>query len=259
LNAYDMSKVLLGGPGTALGSGQFYRLEVHVGTGNPAPWEILIDGVSYLSGVGNLNTTGCGVMRAGKAENSFSNSVDYYFTDTLWNDAAYPGAGQGGILVPVGNGFYTNGVANGAGQLWQCVNSVPPDDDLTYINGLLSGQAYTAVVGGNILGTINTYKAYARLTKDGVTNSNQSLRMRSGGIDTDTASTAVASYQVFQKLFDKDPATGLAWTLGGINSSQVGVLQQDNNPCRVTSLYGFVDYVPTLADPPAVVIPIRFP
>jgi hypothetical protein len=246
----DSQSATMATSSTVLSASQFYRIQVHCGTGNPGPWEVQIYDptetlLETLSGTGNLNTFPCPSVDLGKVDNNHNNTVDYYFADTLWNDAVYPGRGQSGIILPVGDGFYLAGVPNGAPQRWAAVDEVPPDEDVSYVNGMGAGQAFTCVVRGGIIGTINTYKAYVRLKRDGAVNSKQSLRMRSGLVDSDTDQAGgVANYTPFQRLFDTDPATGLPWTAGGVNATQIGVAQVDGNPCRVTACYAFVDYVP---------------
>jgi hypothetical protein len=248
LGVLNRSNVLLQTGTTVIPQSTRTTLYYKIGTGAAAPYEVRIGSSTAtpeLSGTGDFGTINGGEVRVGKVFNLNGNSVDFYYDNYCWRDDFYPPPGICVMLVPVADGFYANGTPNGAVQLWQCVDEIPSDGDASYINGLTAGQAYTALVSPAPFGLINYVASFVSWEKDGTNNMLSSVRLRSGSTDSDTTPANANNYNVFRKFFETDPATGLAWTQAGVSNAQVGIIQTDANPARLTSAYIMVDYQPS--------------
>lgn len=254
-----------GNPGTpaatgtaVLSAGVWYRVEAKVDVSDTVNvvWEVKVDGTADVSGSYANGGTAVAGWRLGKVLNSNGNSVDYYYDDVSYSDSAYPGDGRCKIMVPAANGSYASGTPAGsapAASLWQSVKEVPHDSDTTVINAIGNGNActFTLTASGASSGdTINGVKGVAFIRRDGATNGNMKLRVRSSSTDSDTTGLATtASYQTCQKLLDTDPGSGSAWTQSSVDAAEVGVVENSANADRVTATYLMVDYVPSGAPP----------
>lgn len=226
LSAYDKTLTnLLSTGATVLNSGTWYLLEIKVGTGAAAAWEVKINGVSEISGTGDLGTTNNGDVRFGKTTNRNSQSVDFYFDNCATDNAAYPGAGVVAVLLPNGDGTFTSGTGTYAD-----VDEIPNDGDSTTIApalGVGNARSVTlqdcATVG--ISGTIQAAKITAYNKRSGASNGSLKLRYYIGGTSYDTAGVAVGStYQLYSYLLETNPSTGAAWTSAGIDGAEIGVV-----------------------------------
>lgn len=246
INAYDNNTALLD-PGTGttvLSANTWYLIEVQSGTGASGAYEVKINGTSEFSGTGNLGSPNNGTIFLGKHVNQNGNSVDFFYDDLAIDNTDYPGAGKVFIQKPTGDGTYTAWTGGTTGT-YTDVDEVPHDSDTTYIGDSTSGNAETtAVQTGTQAGLIGTPKSVKALVvvKDEGGVSSVKLRFRSNTTDgTDT--TAVdpgASYVLLAKIFNTDPATSDTWTIGGIDTLQVGVVNNASVAARATALYTMV-------------------
>jgi hypothetical protein len=255
LVAYDTALSVLGTGATALSLNTWYRIEVRVGTGAAATYEVKIDGVSELSGTGNLSTTNNARVDLGRTTNRNSQATDIYYDDFLIDDATYPGAGQIVALTPDGDGnAVTWTIGAGAGNDWENVDEVPADDDTTYLLSTLSvGQASTVSLisstAASISGTIKAVKAFVRTKRDGAANGTFQLRLRSNTTNSDGANAASGStYGVNQLIHAVDPATSAAWAVAALDSVEVGVEEAEaTDRTRWTASMVMVDFEPAAA------------
>lgn len=241
---------------TVLAANTWYLVEIKSDESDTADnvWEVRIGGVAEISGTFVEENFLSSFLRLGKSVNRNGNTVDFFYDDVLISDSAYPGAGQSGILVPNAAGNYQNATRGGAdsGANWSQCDEVPPNSDTDYvITDLNTAHAETEAMQPastfSIGGTINCVKAVAILKRDGATNGSVKLRTRSASTDTDASAFASTSaYLLIAKLFDLDPATGSAWTTGGIDAAEVGILENSAvNKTRMTVAYLMVDWTPS--------------
>jgi hypothetical protein len=106
------------------------------------------------------------------------------------------------------------------------VNEISPDDDTSYVYSATAGQLDTYTFAsvsptGAVAGVATTLCA----RKDDVGSRTISAEYRGGGSNyTGSKSfSPTSSYLMFQQIYETDPATGLAWTAGGINAGEFGV------------------------------------
>ena len=239
---------------TILSANTWYRIETKITTSaSTTDWEVKIDGVSELLGsnFGAMNLLASNHTRwnFGKSVDSIAhNTVEFYYDDILISDSAYPGAGACLVAVPSSSGTYQTGTATGAATHWQCVNQIPEDGDTTYVlsDGVATDaeantvQDHTTV---GISGTVNSVRGYILCKRDGASSGSLKHRFRSNTTNSDsTAATIAASYIWQSIMFDTDPATAAAWTLGGLDTIQIGFVENSANKSRMTASYVFVDF-----------------
>ena len=238
---------------TTLSLNTWHRIELSVGTGASAAYEVKIAGTSELSGTGNLGTGNNGGFSIGKVTNRNGQSVDYYYDDVAIDNAAYPGISQCKIMIPSADGNYTTfTIGAGSGDKWEQVKGIPPDGDTTYlVSTLVIGEAYTAAMqscaqAGIAPISINAAKAIIVTKSNTGGASNGYLRLRSNTTDSNTTVAFVGSvYTNYAKIFTTDPATSAAWTTGGLDGAEVGcVIDETTDGRRLTTCYLMVDYVP---------------
>lgn len=257
LSAYSGTTLLATGA-TVLSSGTWYRIEIKrlLGTTNAA-WELKINGTSEISGTFSPGRSTGNDVRLGKNTDRNSQTIDFFYDDVVLSDSAYPGAGQCSMVVPNAAGNYQTATRGGAdsGNNWDQVNELPPNDDTDYLitdNTIDNAEtealqsAATAGVSDTILGV----KAFAVIKRDGGSNGAVRLRVRSGSTDSDTSAdvAADATYRQVARLLATDPNTSAAWTTGGIDGAEVGIVERSSaNKTRMTVCGLMVDW----AEPPA--------
>lgn len=257
LTAYDAALSLLATGTTVLSSGTWYGIQVECGTSaTVGVYEVRISQsggafVSEFSGMGNLRATNAGGIRLGKPINRNSNTVDFFYSDVLWSDSAYPGHGQSVLMNTASNGSNTSGTAHGAATLWQCLNQVPPDGDTTYVDLLLAGQSYTAnMTASGVIGTINTVKAFTVVRDITTLTGSPSQTIVSGATTQSTTSVSLSgtAYQFQGQILDTDPNTSSTWTTSNLDALQCGFTESVAGS-RWTAAFVAVDYLPSTVVP----------
>ena len=227
------------------------QIEVKVGTGETAAYEVLVNGSVELSGTANLGTVNNGTLQLGKVVNRNDQGVTLYYDDICVRDDQYPGAGAVALQRPVADGTYTAWtVGAGPDDKWDCVDETPPDDTTSYLLSTASvDDAYTANLQdasvAGISGTINAVKSFARMRRAGSFDGTLKLRLRSGTTDADTAAftNGSSSWNTRWPLFLVDPATSAAWSLSALDSLQVGAVEANATRQSILSAtYTMVEY-----------------
>jgi len=259
LLAVDTNLSALGTGSTVIATGTWYRIEAKISTGASAAWEVLINGVSELSGsTANLNTNNNRNATFGKQVNQNGSGYEAYYDDIACSDSAYPGAGAIQCIRPDGNGNYTAwaGVYTDVDDL---VAGAGSDADTTKWTSSTITQAETATLEScatrGISGTINAVKTITvvKRTSGSATNIKHRLRVTSPGTaDTDLTDYATtASFVLIASVRTVNPSGGAAWDTAGIDSLEVGVLhnQAQARQADCTMVCAMVDF--TVADTPA--------
>ncbi len=244
LAAYDSANTLLATGTTALNTSTFYCIEVQCGTGASASYEVRINGATELSSsTANLGTTNNGFVRWGKPTNRSSQSVDFRYKWLAVDDAAWPGTGAMAVIVPNGNGTY-NTVASGN---YTDVDETANDGDTSYIatTGTV-GNAYTATLQNcadvSISGTILSLRRTGIFKRDGASNGQVKVRMRSNSTDTDSAAFSSTSAYAFRSFINEtNPNTAAAWTTGEIDALEIGMVNDSANASRMTATFAIVE------------------
>lgn len=248
LLGYGQGTSLLATGTTVLSTGTWYRIEVRVGTGASANWEVKINGTSEISGTADLRSDNNVNVRFGKTTNRNGNTVDFFYDDIAVSDSAYPGASDGVYPLTVdGDGTYTAWtVGAGAGADYTNIDEIPHDSSTTYLLSTLSaGDASTGtLISMPSSSSIYAVKATTFVIRNGAGASFQQ-RTRSGSTDSDTADiTPLASYTDYHQLHATDPNTSSAWTESAVNAIEVGCEERSATAAtRLTMAMAQVDYV----------------
>lgn len=218
--------------------GTWYRIDVYCGNTNPGPYEVRINGVSEISGNGNIRAANCGAFQVGKVNNRNGNTVDFYYDDIVVDDTAYPSNYTVLRLDPAGDGTYTTWtIGAGAGADWQNVDEVPHDSNTTYLLSTLTiGNASTVTLetlasAGYVSGSIQAVLANWYTTRDAGGTAKVRFRFRSGATEVDTGadlSMGASTYYSSTMLLTTDPATSAAWTVAGVNAVEIGVIERNS-------------------------------
>ena len=242
---------------TVLAANTWYRIEFDMRTGTTPSFLMKLNGATELStssvslGAGNL-----GVLRLGKNFNSNGQTVDFFYDDIAVTDTDFPADGAVKMLVPNASGTYqtwTNSTSTCSH--WSCVDEVPPTTTDYMLSTGVVGDAETeamqdtATVG--ITGTVNAVKSYANQIRNGAISGSIKLRMRSGATDSDTGSALASGSSVseMERLYNTDPNTSAAWTLSGVDSVEVGLVENATNTTRMHVTYAMVDVLASTSSP----------
>lgn len=242
---YNRFVSLIGTSTTTLSSGTWYRVEVLCGTGTSASWAMKINGTTELSGTADLHTSNAIYLDFGKNGDQFGQSLDVFFDDITWDDAAYPGPGAIQVMQPNADGFYTDWTAS-AGNRYQCVDELPHTSDTDYVTTSTSLFNYTAALESAASAGVKTspraVKSLAVVRDEGGASAVQ-VRLRSNTTDNDTTSSDPgAAYVLRAKLHATDPATSAAWLLSALDSIEVGVEANAAVAHRCTLACAMVEY-----------------
>lgn len=230
LSVYTSSDALSATGTTVLSLSTWYRIDFHTATGSGnQPYELRINGTSELSGTMSQGTNNNGSVRLGKSTNQNSKSVVYYYDDWSADDTAYPNAQTTIALIPSGDGTTQQWTLGTNASNYLEVDEIPTDGDTTYIaKGAINTQIalvnFTDTGAAGITGTVNALKLYIS-TRDSVGTAASFARISSNAVTADTSSTATGtSYIPLFNLSLTDPNTSAAWTLGGVDAVQGGIV-----------------------------------
>jgi hypothetical protein len=250
---YDQAGTgLLATGATALAQDTWYLIEFSCGNGASAAYEVKIDGVSEVSGTGNLQADNAGRVYLGKWVNRNGQTVDFFYDDVALSDSGFIGAGQSIMLLPNAVGTYDAfSIGAGAGAKYEQLDDVPHDSSTTYIvTSGAAGQAQTVgfqtMASAGVYGAVNAVKAIFYLAHSGVTGQVQT-RVTSGGSDFDSIDigTTSGTYSEVERFYATDPATASAWSRAGVNAIEAGIEERDTDPSRWTFAGLLVDYIPS--------------
>ncbi len=232
-------------------SGAWYRIELKVGNGTAAPYELRINGFTEFSGTMDSQDVSA-LFYLGKVTDRNADGFTVYYDDVAIRDDNWPGHGEVKIMRPNDTGAYDFWVAS-SGQAWQCVDEVPPNDDTDFISTLFVDDVTTvgleSSTSAGVSGVINSFKAVARGKNASASGSvGLAVRIRSGSTDADSGDATVgSSYAARQFISDTNPNGGGTWTNSALNGTEVGVVHRppgSANGVRATFLCGMVDYTP---------------
>jgi len=250
LAAYDSAGASLSTGTTVLAASTWYRIEMKVGTGAAADWEVRINGVSELSGTGNLLTSNNAVLRMGKVVNRNGNSVDFFYDDAKLDNSAYPAESEVKRMDVDSDGSFTAWtIGTGAGDDYTNLDEVPTDGNTTHLISLTPGNVSTAGLestsAAGVSGTVNAVLPVTYSTMDSA-NSTATVRFVSGGSNFHVSPTVAGGARMIGRYYSTDPATGSAWVLSALDSVEVGMVEGSSlDETRFSTAHMFVDYVPS--------------
>lgn len=236
-------KTAIGSASSNLSLNTWYRITLiatALATGGSSTAELKLNGTSVASATA-LTILGtpanCNVILLGAPVDTVACTV--YMDDICVDSAADPGAGQIFRMDADGNGNYT--AWTGA---YTDVDEVPHDSDTTYITSATSGDAETVTLesgaAAGLVGTPLSIKSCGVVRDEGGVSAIQ-IRLRSASTDDDTTSAQIgAAYSAtnaLYKIYNTDPATGLAWVASALDSLEVGVDNAASVAVRCTALY----------------------
>ena len=134
--------------------------------------------------------------------------------------------GQGGIIAlwPNADTADKDWARSAGSDNYALVNSVPPDDDATYVTATSVGDRDLYEFGN--LTNVNSIDAIAisgRLKTTFGAGAPVGFAMRSGATTGDVGShQAAGAWTTFTDVVEADPNTAAAWTLAAVNSLQAG-------------------------------------
>ncbi len=246
----------IGSASAALTLDTWYLIEVKgtsLATASSATVELKINGSIIATGTG---LTVSGAFRANSGEVCLGNvnsaeTIDVYYDDLVVDSAAYPGASLIQVLKPRAAGAAA-GWTLGTGSTFAEVKEVPNDGDTTYISSSVLGDASSfamdSTTTGGISGTVAAVKTVAFL-RDLTATASVKVRCRNGSTNNDTTGvTLTTSYLPYSRIDELDPNTGAAWTTGGVDTMEGGVLDNSVGIAqRCTAIYAMVEYQAAIA------------
>lgn len=241
---------------SVLAAGTWYRIEGNFPASTSATGTVRLNGVSEASGTGNWLSSNFGAIQFGKTTNTSSETIDYFYDDLSYDDAAYPGEGQVTRLEPTSNGTtaqYTSGTAPSDFSSVDDWATGTHDTDTTIItkSAAASQQHLVNITDTStalISGTINAVKA-AIICRSTAGTAATGVRFNSGGTTSDSSTNAVGTTMTFYaKNLVTNPNGGLAWTTAAVDALQVGTFDTAAiATVRCTAMGAFVDWTAAAA------------
>lgn len=192
---------------------------------------VKVDDLVVIDYTGDTKSGGTNVSVDQFRFNRFGNAAAFYYDDWWINDAAgaaphntFYGMARCRLLAPTAPGAST-GFTPSTGANWSCVDETPyVATDYVSNPGAVSGTRDTYVAAD--IGTGNEVLAarslvVAKKTGPGLLSLKPVLR--SGGADYYGPTTLLAgSDRSMNGVWYTDPATGVPWTVAGVNAAEVG-------------------------------------
>ena len=228
LELFDESDSSIGVSTTVLGTGTWYLVEVkykYVDL-DTCECELRIDGASEVTSTEeNFPSDDVDYLVVGKIRDKNNKGYTCYFDDIAICDDGYveqPFLVK--AVVPDADGNYTAWTGS-----YTDIDEAIPDGDTTTINSTGTGQQQSAscasvsaiVSGRSIVAVRSLY-----LLNRGYTTTVKIFWRDSDGTDNKTASAFTlgeAYNNPLAQFYTEDPVTSAAWTISGINASEIGV------------------------------------
>jgi hypothetical protein len=239
---------------TALATNTWYRIEVYVGTGTSANYEVKIDGVSELTGTGNFTTSGTGGDTQIGITNALTNGgVDFFFDNIVFDNAAFPGAAVVKNRKPTANGSTMQWTAGTGSSDYTQVDEIPVSA-ADYVQSAASVNQVAlftleTTTDLSISGTIAAVKSWGKLRENATGTSSNRIRTRESAtnVDTSTRNHGTTGAFSFQVLTTKP--SGGAWTTSALDGTEVGSIENNAIAMRGEAFGQMVLYEPASATP----------
>jgi len=214
--------------------GNWHYVEVYMGSYGSSAQKCWVDTIQQwnMSFGGGAGDTQVNIVVGGtsSANNTLTIS-DIYFFDNGVNESPLPTdqpLGQSVIDVFRPNGDSAVQFTRSTGSNnYANVDEVSANDDTDYNSDNVSGHAdeYDYEDLAFSPGSIRAVQLVTRAKNNGPGGMQFKTRCRSGATVSDSGPLAVpASYQNNRRIFNRDPATSVAWTGSGFNAAKFGVL-----------------------------------
>jgi len=254
INVFNNATQLGSAGTTVLSTGVWYQIRIRVQGTTTGAYSLSIDGVSEFSGTSDFGNFNTNIMFLGIAnKTNTTDNTDTYFDDVVLDDSTFPsGAASVKSIVPTANGTtMTWSGGTGASDYTQ-VDEIPADD-ADYVQSPTTGNPNTALFAMQdtstvgISGTILALTGVVRSRENTSVTSAHFTRINSGASNSDSTSfNGTTSVVRSGKLTLVDPATSTAWTTSGIDSVQIGMVENNAVATRATTVVGFVLYIPAI-------------
>lgn len=130
-------------------------------------------------------------------------------------------------LAPAADGTYTDWIAEGATDRYDCINESAPNDDTDFIKANAAGQKYSAQMATlsttqSIYGVMQT--AVVKNIAGGTLTAAHALLavLESTDYQDDWQSASTSEWRQLQRWMPTNPRTGLPWTVAEINAARFG-------------------------------------
>lgn len=230
----SVSGTLLATGAVVISLNQWVCLEFYIKIDNAPNGRFVskVNGVTDIDFTGDTQQSALTNLRAIRLMYATGTQYTYgYLDDIAINDTA--GAvnnswiGRGGIygIVPEGVGTYTDLHAS-AGNAWDCINEVPPDDaDYVYDDTVDQKSTYALAALTPTTGTIDCINVIMRAKLDAAGTGNIARLIRSNGTDSQGADVGLdTSAKTIQEIIETDPSGGGAWTVARVNALEAGAV-----------------------------------
>ena len=231
---------------TVLSADTKYRIDVNCTDGAAGAYEVKINGVSEVSGTTNQDVAGfVGIITFGQGQTDVgAETVDYFYDDIVINDATYTSYPKITALYAIANGGTAQWTSGTNSSDFAEVDDPAgaSDVDTTYIKNPAAGGevhlvSFQSTTTGGITGAIGAVKGLARIREDTSVTSSSYMRLKSSGTNSDTTGTnRSTAYGTLGIMTATDPNTATAWTSGGVDAVQVGVIETNAVADRCTRI-----------------------
>lgn len=219
LEVYDANGTLVAAYANAFPRLTWIHVQVKVTAGNPGSYEVRLNEATVMSGSGDFQTGSASVhdeIRIGAVQNG--DFDDLYIADDFLGDLRVI------TLYPQANGTYFQWTPS-AGSNYQNVDESAPDLESSYNSADTAGakDSYDMQAVG-LTGAVKAIQTLAYVRKDDAGSRTVRLLTRSGGTDYFGPDEPVNdSYHYIRQIRETDPATGLGWTVAGVDAAEFGV------------------------------------
>jgi len=208
------------------------RVVIHDTAGIVTVWA---NGLQIINYIGNTRTSGANQITSIRVGAQQAVNDYWMYSKLLLDDFAINDTtgsinngriGQGGIfpLFPNADTADKDWARSTGANNYSLVNSIPPDEDTTYVTANSVGDRDLYEFGN--LTNVNSIDAIAisgRLKTTVGAGAPVGFAMRSGATTGDVASHNVTGqWTTFTDVIEADPNTAAAWTLEAVNSLQAG-------------------------------------
>ena len=219
--------ILATGTTVLLNNSYYYiEMELTIAGAGAGSCKVYLDGNLEVN-TGPINTLNAlsgsvsSFLLCSPASGLFTRFCDMYLSDTLL------GPQRVTTSFPTADGFLDQWTPSTGTTHYNLVNEAPPDGDGTYVGSSTPGQIDLYSFGALSYNpaTIAAVQISLYARKDDLAARTVATEYRGGGSNFSGATlpALTTTYQDYPQIYTTDPATGIGWTVTGVNAGQYGV------------------------------------
>lgn len=220
---------VIGASASVLVASSWNFIEAKILVGNSGTYEVLVNGISVLSGSGDTQQQSSADITSITVGSGNANGIDDLYV--LDSDGGYLDDFIGDCKIEclspsTGNGSNTGLTVSTGADHGALVDELPANDDTDYNSGSAAGVKdtynYPSLSSTGVVYAVQA-NARAKKTDSSTKTIAQVTRISGTDYDGDTVPVASTTYGQYSQIWEKRPSDSNDWTVANVNAAEFGL------------------------------------